>query len=417
MDQQPVGQITVLGAGVVGLCCAVSLQNEGFDVTLIDRDEPGRGTSYGNAGLIHVDGVVPIATPGILRRAPGMLLNPNGPLVIRWRYLHRIAPWLWQFIRAARPGRVETISSALASLLFQASESWSTLIQQAEAGNLWRQSGELHVYRSRSAWDGARSARELRRRRGSSLQELTVEEIRQLEPALSRNLHAGVFTPDGCSITSPYDLSRKLTDLFRRNGGDFIKANVTEIRPEAPGSAVTLHTENDRLRAERLVISAGAFSRPFADAVGARIPLDTERGYHLSLPDPGIELRRPVIIGDHFFAASPMTGGIRLAGTAEFAGLALPPYWRRSDILGELARPFFPGLNLSGSQRWIGYRPALPDSLPVIGPAEDHPNVYFAFGHGHLGLTMAAVTGKLIAELATGNKPAVDLAPFGPNRF
>lgn len=408
---------TVLGAGVVGLCCAISLQREGHRVTLIDRLEPGAGTSSGNAGLIQIDAVVPIATPGILSKIPKMLLDPSGPLVVRWRYLHRIAPWLVRFALAARPANVERISIALALLLDRSNEAWESLIGLAGAQDLWRQTGELHVYRRKDAWLAAQASHALRRRRGSPLQDLTVAELRQIEPVLSRDLHAGVFTPTANSVTHPFHLSQRLAAYFRRSGGEIVRDNVRRFTPAADGRPARLVTDTGARDLDALVIAAGAFSKPFAKAAGVRVPLDTERGYHLWLPDPGVEMRRPILAGDYRFGIVPMTGGLRLAGTVEFAGTEIPPYWRRADILGELAAEFVPGLNLAGAERWMGFRPALPDSLPVIGRAPGHRDVYLAFGHGHLGLTMAAVTGALIADLAAGRSPRVDLAPFRPDRF
>ena len=410
-------QFTVLGAGVVGLCCAVWLQRDGHRVVLVDRVDPGTGTSFGNAGLIQIDAVVPVATPGILRRVPRMLLDPTGPLVLRWRYLPRILPWLARFVLAARPASVERISTSLASLLDRANADWLTLIAEADAHGVWRQTGELWVYRKKEAWERAQASHALRRRRGSSLQDVTLEEMRQLEPALARDLHAGVFTRDANSISHPLHLSQKLAELFRRDGGSFVKDNVLRIETGPDGAPDRLITDSGRRDVDALVIAAGAFSRPFARSLGTKLPLDTERGYHLWLPDPGVELRRPVLVGDHQFGIVPMTGGIRLAGTAELAGLDLPPYWRRADILGELAAPFVPGLNLEGAERWMGYRPSMPDSLPVVARAPGQENVYLAFGHGHLGLTLAAATGRLIADLAAGRTPAVDPAPFRAGRF
>lgn len=408
---------TVLGAGIVGLCCAVSLQKDGHRVSLVDRMDPGTGTSFGNAGLIQIDAVVPIATPGILRNVPRMLLDPKGPLVVRWRYLHRIAPWLAKFVLAARPDSVERISMALASLLDRSNDAWLELIRAASAQEIWRQSGELHVYRKKEAWDEAQPTHDLRRRRGSLLEDLTVDEMRQLEPALSPDLYRGVFTPNANSITHPLHLSEKLFALFRRNGGEFVKDNVVRIEIGPDGEPSQLIGEGETRPLDALVIAAGAFSKPFAKSAGASVPLDTERGYHLWLPDPGVEMRRPVIVGDHRFGIVPMTGGLRLVGTAEFAGLDLPPYWERADILAELADPFVPGLNLDGAERWMGYRPSTPDSLPVIGRAPGRKDVYLAFGHGHLGLTMGAITGELIADLAADRTPMVDLAPFRAERF
>ncbi len=415
MPQEKV--FTVLGAGVVGLCCAVSLQRKGHRVVLVDRLDPGMGTSFGNGGLIQIDAVVPIATPGILRTVPSMLLNSKGPLVVRWQYLHRIAPWLLRFVLAARPKRVEQISMALASLLDRSNEAWTELVEAVSAQELWRESGELHVYHRKEAWDAAQTIHELRRRRGSQLEDLTINELRQLEPALSPKLYGGVFTPNANSITYPLHLSQYLFKYFRRNGGKFIKENVRNIQVGQDGAVTNLITEQGTYDVESLVVAAGAHSKAFTKLVGARVPLDTERGYHLWLPNPDIEMRRPIVAGDHHFGIVPMTGGIRLAGTVEFGGLDLPPYWDRADILAELAKDFVPGLNTTGSERWMGYRPSLPDSLPVLGRDPERRNLYWAFGHGHLGLTMAAISGKIITELASDGNIEVDLSPFRIDRF
>lgn len=418
MTDQPVAprQVTVLGAGVVGLCCAAWLQRDGHEVTLIDRGDPGAGTSSGNAGMIQVEAVTPIATPGVLGRVPRMLLDPTGPLVVRPAYLHRIAPWLLRFVWAARRSSVERISVALVSLLDLCAESWETLVRDARAEDLWRRNGNLYVYRTRAAWDVARESHALVRRRGVELVDMGCDEMRQLEPALARDLHAGVYSPTTSWVASPLELSQRIFGLFRRGGGTFLRQNVTGVERAADG-AFLLGTGAGPRRAPSLVIAAGAFSKPFARAAGSRVPLDSERGYHLWLPDPGVELRRPVLVGDHNFALTPMTGGLRLAGTDELGGLDLPPLWRRADILAELARPVVPDLRCDGAERWMGHRPALPDSLPVIGRAGGGDNVYLAFGHGHLGLTMAAATGRLVADLVAGRAPPVDIGPFAAGRF
>ena len=402
---------------MVGLCCAVSLQRKGHAVVLVDRLDPGMGTSFGNAGLVQIDAVVPIATPGILRSIPRMLLDSKGPLAIRWRYLHKIAPWLLRFILAARPDSVERISMALASLLDLSNEAWLELIEAVNAWDVWRQSGELHVYRRKEAWDAAKPTHELRRRRGSQLVDLTVHEMRQLEPALSSKLYGGVFTPNANSITYPLHLSQRLFRYFQENGGQFLKRNVRCIKIGEDGSVRKLITEKGPCDVESLVVAAGAYSKSFTKSTGVKVPLDTERGYHLWLPNSGIDMRRPIVVGDHHFGIVPMTGGIRLAGTAELGGLDLPPYWRRADILADLAEDFVPGLNREGAERWMGYRPSLPDSLPVLGKDPLRRDLYWAFGHGHLGLTMAAITGKIIAELASGRDSEIDLSPFRIDRF
>lgn len=408
--------VTVVGAGVIGLASALSLLRDGHKVTVLDRLPPGEGASSGNAGMIQVDSCVPIATPGVLRQVPAMLLDPEGPLVIRWRYLVRLAPWLARFAAASAPGRVEEISVALAALLDRAWDAWRPLAAAAGADGLFRPSGELYVYRGRRALEAARPAHAIRRRRGVRLEELGPAELRQLEPALAKDLAGGVFSPDCLSVADPLRLSRLFADEIRRQGGAILREEVrgVEMGPDGPAALVT---GSGRRPVDRLVIAAGAFSKPLAAGLGVRLPLDTERGYHLMLPRPGVGLRVPLIVGDRRFGIVPMTEGVRLAGTAELAGLDAPPNYRRARMLGPMARKVVPELNVEGGAEWMGCRPSMPDSLPVIGAVPGCGKAVLAFGHGHLGLTMAAVTGALVADLVAGRGSAVDLAPYRPDRF
>lgn len=419
MENRPpdtANRITVIGAGIVGICCALTLQREGRRVTLMDRLPPGEGTSYGNAGLIQVGACVPMATQGVLARVPRMLLDPDGPLIIRWRYLARIAPWLARFVAAASPSRVEGISIALAALLDQADDAYAPLIASSGADDLFRPTGELHVYRRESAFRIAMEHYDLRRRRGVKLDFLDGDELRQLEPALSPDIKRGVMIPDCRLVIDPLSLSQRLAHRFVADGGEILLEEVEDIElgPSGPRAVVI---KGGRRDVDELVLAAGAYSRPWAKKLGAGVPLDTERGYHLMLPEPGVDLRTPLLAGDHRFAIIPMQKGLRLAGTSELAGLHAPPYYGRADMLARLADRYVPGINARGGVQWMGYRPSMPDSLPVIGRSPRCPNVYFAFGHGHLGLTLGAITGRLVADMAAGRDPQVDLSPYRPGRF
>ena len=387
-----------------------------YRVTVIDRDPPGRGASFGNAGMLQVEACVPIATPGVLRQVPKMLLDPEGPLVIRWRYLPWIAPWLLRFIAAARPSRVEGISIALAALLERALAAYEPLVDGAGARDLLRPTGELFAYRSESAYRAARSDHDLRRRRGVRLDELNRDEIHQLEPALAPDVKYGVYAPDCMAVDDPYVLTSRLVESFERNGGIVLQESVTdiEIGPSGPRQIVTDAGRHD---VDRVVVAAGAFSKMWAAKLGVRVPLDTERGYHMMLPNPGVDLRVPVMVGDHRFGIVPMVGSVRLAGTAELGGLAAPPNFRRAEMLVPIAQKFIPGLNGEGGVRWMGYRPSMPDSLPVIARSPRFRNAYLAFGHGHLGLTLGAISGRLIADLAADREPGIDMAPYRADRF
>ena len=407
---------TVVGAGIVGVCCAFALLRDGHRVTLIDRDEPGRGCSYGNGGIIQVGASVPVATPGVLRQIPRMLLDPNGPLVIRWPCLPRLAPYLLRFIAAARPDRVERISVAIAALLDRAIDAVRELLGAAEALDAIAHTGELYVYQTESAYRAARAAHDMRRRRGVRVEELSADEVRQLEPAIAPSVRCGVFLPDCMTAANPFHLTTRLVEAYRRDGGAVLRETLRDIEM-APDRRMALLTDAGRHDVDRLVLATGAWSRRWAAKLGARIPMDTERGYHVMLSDPGIDLRIPVLSGDHRFGVTPMAGGIRVAGTAELAGLDAPPNYRRAEMLLPMAEALLPGLRTNPHENWMGHRPSTPDSLPVIGRAPQLPNAFFAFGHGHLGLTLGPITGKLVADLAAGRPPPVDMAPYAAERF
>ncbi|MBI3513703.1 MAG: FAD-dependent oxidoreductase [Proteobacteria bacterium] len=407
---------TVLGAGTVGVCCALYLQRDGHHVTLVDRGEPASGCSYGNGGIIQIGACVPIATQGVLRQVPKMLLDPEGPLIIRWQYLPRLAPYLMRFIAAARPSRVEAIAKTLASVLGQAIPAYRTLIAAAGAQDLIRETGEMYIYHSDAAFAAARPAHDLRRRNGVRILDVPVEELRQLEPALAPTIKHAVWFPDCIRTTNPALLTRALAEKFVRDGGQIRQETVTDLAV-APDGTLSLATDRGTRAIDRLVVATGAYSKRWTEKLGSFVPLDTERGYHLMLPNPGVELNRPVIVGDHRVGISSMVGGLRIAGTAELARLDAPPNYRRAHRLLAIVKRALPDLNIADPQPWMGHRPSTPDSLPVICQAPRAPKAFLAFGHGHLGLTMGAVTGRLIADLAAGRDAPIDLKPLHVDRF
>ena len=407
---------TVVGAGTVGVCCAFALLRDGHRVTLIDRDEPGRGCSFGNGGIIQIGASVPVATSGVLRQVPRMLLDPNGPLVIRWRCLPRLAPYLVRFIAAARPDRVERISIAIAALLDEAIDAFRDLLGAAGALDAIARTGELYVYQSEAAYQGARGAHDMRRRRGVRVEALSADEVRQLVPALAPSVRRGVLLPHCMTATNPFHLTNRLVDAFRRDGGVVLRETLQDIEV-AFDRGLTLLTDVGRHEIDGLVLATGAWSKRWAAKLGARIPLDSERGYHVMLRDPGVDLRVPVLSGDHRFGITPMADGIRLAGTAELASLEALPDYRRAEMMIPLAKALLPDLRVESRDNWMGHRPSTADSLPVIGCASGFPEAFFAFGHGHLGFTLGPITGRLIADLAIGRPPAVDTTPYAAERF
>jgi len=413
---EAVRHVTVIGAGAVGASTALALRREGYAVTLIDRGEPGMGTSFGNAGILSVTSCVPIASPGLLWRLPELLSDPLGPLHIDWRYLPRFAPWLVRFMLAGRPAQIERISLALASLLGQILPAYRELLGTDAFQDLARPGGVLYAYQSDRAFEGALASHELRRRRGVALSVLDQSELRQMEPALAPSFRHGVLMHDSYRAVNPLRLVQSLTQSFVDAGGEVVRAAVQRIERADKGRLFAV-TDQGRRELDTVAICAGAWSKQLARDCGVRVPLDTERGYHVMLPRPGVTPQRPIGSGDHEFIATPMEHGLRLAGTVEFAGLAAPPDMRRAEVLLKAAREMFPGLAADGMTTWMGFRPSMPDSLPVIGPAPGQDRVFLGFGHGHLGLTFGAITGLLLADLVAGRPSRVDLAPFRADRF
>ena len=410
------GSITVLGAGIVGTSCALALQRDGFRVTLVDRDTPGAGTSSGNAGMIQTGTPRPLAMPGLLKAVPGMLFDPDGALVIRWKHLPRLIPWLVRFAREASAARSAANSTAIMALLDRAGDAYRELLSAAGADDMVRYKGMLYVYRGAEAARAATPEMDLFRRHGVRVETLDADEIRQMEPALDRAYTHGYYLPDCFYTVDPKALTERFATAFEKAGGAFVRADVRDIEMGANGPTALVAADG-RIPVERLVLAAGAFSGKFARRLGIAVPLESARGYHLMLPTETLRLNGPVIDGERHFAATPMAGGIRLAGMVELASLDAPPNYRRADSLLPLAQAMLPDLAGRDAIRWMGHRPALPDSRPVIERSRRHANTIFAFGHGQLGLTMAAITGLVVADLAAGRPPRVDLAPYRSDRF
>jgi D-amino-acid dehydrogenase len=406
---------SVLGAGIVGVCTALALQREGWSVTLIDRDEPGRGCSFGNAGIIHTGGCVPLARPGIVGAVPGMLLDPEGPLVIRWRHLPRLLPWLARMAAASRRGRVEASSRALAPLALAARAAYQPLLKEAEAEDLMRARGELYVYRERASFEAASWEMDVRRRFGVPVEELDAQSLKDIEPALSPDYRHAHYQPDSAFTVNPFRLVQSLATLFVAKGGTILRKDVRHAKPDGSGGAV-LFTGEKEMTAENLVICAGAFSRPFAASLGAEVPLETWRGYHIMVAG-GPRINGVIVDGDVHFAVTPMEDGIRVAGLIELASLDAPPNYARADLFLKLARKLIPAFPTEATSRWMGHRPGMPDTVPVIGRSPAQRNVWFNFGHGMLGLTFGPITAQLLAGMAAGRTSAIDPAPYRAERF
>ncbi|WP_323795055.1 FAD-binding oxidoreductase [Nisaea sp.] len=409
--------VIVIGAGIVGVATALCLQMEGHRVTVLDPKAPGTATSFGNAGSIAIGGMYPTGSPGNLKQVPRMLMDPASAVSIRWSYLPRMLPWLVRFFAASRPSRVEQISRELASIVPSAAEAHLSLMKAHRIEGIVKPLGWLKVYTGEKSFAGTLEERQTIERLGANVQILNQDELRQLEPALSPRFTHAAFQPDNQFVTSPIKLTEAYAKAFIGLGGRFLAEKVTRFEFDG-GRVRKVVTDLDMHEADDVVVCAGAWSGRICEMLGFGVPLDTERGYHLNIVlEDGPKLSRPVVIGDHSFVLAPMQDGIRLTSGVEFAGVDAPPDFRRIRRMLPLAQKALPGLGDIINREWLGYRPSMPDSKPVIGLAHGMHNVFLGFGHGHIGLTLAARTGYLLADLVSGRVPSVDLMPFSAGRF
>ena len=407
----------VVGAGIIGVSIAWRLREQGHDVLLLDRSGVAAEASRGNAGACAYSDILPLASPGILRQAPRWLLDPLGPLSIPPRYLPRIAPWLWRFWRASRPAQVAASTRAQATLMTLAAQAMPRLVQAVGAQGQLHTDGNLQLYESQAEWQASLTGWQVRAEHGIAFEHLQgPQAIARWQPGLSPALVAATFVPGWQRIDDPQRLCEQIAAAFVACGGRVRRAQVEALAPVDGGVGVVT-VGGQSLRARQVVVAAGAWSHLLARSLGQRIPLETERGYNTTLPPGAFDLRRQLTFGGHGFVVTPIAGGVRVGGAVELGGLQAPPNHARSRALLDKARRFLPGLKTEHGSTWMGFRPSLPDSLPIIGAASGVPRVLYAFGHGHLGLTQSAATAELVADLAAGRAPSIDLAPFSAARF
>ncbi|GAA0573702.1 NAD(P)/FAD-dependent oxidoreductase [Halomonas salifodinae] len=410
-------RIAVIGAGVIGMTTALALQRQGHRVSVLDPRGPGEGASYGNAGFLATELIDPLSTPATLRKAPRLWLDPHGALALPLRYLPRLAPWLMRFIAAAGPARVAKGRQALAALNGAAVAAWRRCLGDIGAEEELLASGYLLVWESGRGRAAAKAQMTHLRRWGYEVEWLEAAALRRREPGLTGELSHGLYFPGAHQVRDPYALVRRLAAAFEARGGVIRQTTVERLEPR--GEGVRLHTDAGAWNTDRVVVAAGAWSHRLAAGLGLSIPLETERGYHLTLPQRGQALRQPVGSAERRFVMTPMRCGLRVVGFTELGGLALPPVERRYASLRHHAEALLSdpsGLD-EGAEEWMGFRPTLPDSLPVIDTHPDYPAVHFAFGHQHLGLTQAAITAELVGALVRGQPPALDLEPYRVTRF
>jgi D-amino-acid dehydrogenase len=407
--------IAVIGAGIVGICAAAYLAEAGCAVTVIDRTGICEETSSGNAAAFAFSDVLPLAQKGMLRNLPRWLLDPLGPLAIPPSYLPHLLPWLYRFWRAGHGG-YEGALAAQASLMRFAESEWMALMQRSGTRSMAREDGSLELYESEAEFNASLPGWAARERHGIGFCHVAGAELAELQPGRAPRFVKGTFVPRWKTVSDPMLVGKAVWTYAESKGATFLKGKVVEA--SSKGDGISLRLEDGRtLDPGTLIVAAGAWSHLWARRFGDAIPLETERGYNTTLPTDAFDVKRQLTFSGHGFVVTPLETGLRIGGAVELAGLDRPPNFARSKAMLEKARLFLPGLKTEGGREWMGFRPSLPDSLPVIGRARSAANVCYAFGHGHLGLTQAAATGRLIRDLVSGEAPPIDLSPFRPTRF
>lgn len=409
--------IAVVGTGIVGACTAAWLQRDGHQITFVDPLEPGEACSFGNAGSLSPSACLPVGMPNMWKKVPSWLLDPLGPLTIRTTYLPRVLPWLLRMLQHSTPQEVTRIATALQTLLRPIFDCYDPLLQHADATSLVRRSGCLYVYSSREAADQWKWGMALRKSLGVNLVNVERDELEELEPDLKGRFRFGILAPDNGSTLDPSQLVKALVAQSVRDGARHDHRSVTGF--ERDGKRVTgLRMDSgEPLAVDGVVVAAGAWSGQLAKQLGDRVPLETQRGYHVTVRSSNLKLRHTVMASENNIMVNPMAMGLRLAGTVEFAGLKRAPNYERAQALLRQGQLLFPHLDTSEVTQWMGHRPCMPDSLPVIDRSSLADNAWLAFGHGHMGMCMGATTGREVAHLVAGRATQVDLSPFSARRF
>lgn len=413
MPQKLATDIAIIGAGVIGLTIAERLTADDREVVLIDPNAPGSGASYGNAGTIADYAVAPVGTPDVLKNLPSLLFNRNSPLAIRRAALPSLMPWLIRFAFQSLPGPAKRNAQGIAAILANAGPLWQDLATRIGATEVLQPRGCLYLYQKPEQVQAAKAEMAGRRALGVSVEVISGDELGQLEPGLPAMAGAAFF-PNAIFLRDPVEMMAHLAARVLQQATHLRKA-VEKL--ERTSNGITLSGPDLRLTARKVILAAGAHSRALARMAGDRIPLDTERGYHVEWDMAQPRLTRPSCITERGFYLCPMSGRLRVAGTVELGGLTLPPSPHRITKLVEGAREVFPDLPETPDRTWMGFRPSLPDSLPVIGHSKAGPEVIHAFGHGHLGVTMAPVTAAIVADLVAGREVTLPLASVSPDRF
>ena len=408
--------VTVIGAGIIGVCCALKLTERGLKVSLIDPEPPCSVTSYGNAGVISPWSCVPQSMPGLWKKIPKWLLNPKGPIFIKKSYLLKFLPWAIKFLKAGELSKVDGIADAMLNLSKDSVENYRQLLEGTGCHNLVKDSYYVHAYRNESSASLQQLSWRLRNERQVPIELIDSHELQKVEPSLSENFRAAILIKEQGRATNPSSIGEAILKKAISLKVNVVNSKVKSFTSNGEDSYI-IHLDNSSHKTKKIVVAAGVWSTKLLEPFGIKIPLEAERGYHLVCNNPGININNSVMDSDRMCVASLMEKGVRIAGTAEFAGLNAPPNYERAKVFKSIIKEMFPEVNVSETEEWMGSRPTLPDSLPCLGEVPSLPGVFSAFGHSHYGLSMAPQTGRIIADCITNIKPDISLEPFKLDRF
>ncbi len=412
----PGKNIAIVGGGIIGLCSAFHLIKQGWNVTVVSTDAFDDTTACGSAGAIAIAEILPASRPGLMTQVPRWLLDPLGPLSIRLAYLPQLTGWMLKFLRAGTQAQVDATVQVLATLMSSARKDHFELIRDINAHQLLQEKGALYLYHNENSRDRDAAQWAVRRQYGIDFTRVNKQQILEREPALGRGAHCGYFVPDWCHYIDPQALLSTLGNYLLSQGVVFVRDTVSgfEFADERP--CAVMMTGGNTVSFDVCVIAAGARSALLSAQLGDSFPLESERGYNTVLPNSGLDIKTYLAFQEHF-VLTPMAQGLRIGGAAEFAGLEAPPNYARSKALVRLAKRYLPDLNEDGGTQWMGQRPSTPDSRPVISASTKFQNIFYGFGHGHLGLTFGPTTGRLLSQLIDGLDPQIPLSPFAIDRY
>jgi D-amino-acid dehydrogenase len=406
----------VIGAGIVGASCAWYLLKNGLRVTLVDHRLPGQSCSFGNAACIGASGLIPSSYPGLVRKIPGWLFDPLGPVTIRLRDFPSMLPWFHKFWRAGNMQSVVDIASEQALLMRTVLKDYDDILEATGLSAMKKARGAIHIYDTHQEYRAAQWQYDLCKRLGFESQKLSPEQLRSLVPCLKLDHGVGVMEPDWHHLVNPAGVTQGIAEHCFSNGGQWIQDRVVAVTSGDNG--ISLRTVSGRkIEADQLVVAAGAWSNSIAEQLDYRLPLIGKRGYHSHISEPGITLEYPVMSVSRAFVMTPLENGLRVAGTAEFARIDAKPDYRRAKVLLKHASHYLDSLNTRDTTEWMGHRPMMTDSKPVLSVSPRHANVFYAFGHGHYGITQGPTSGRLMADMVVGKKPSTDISAFRFDRF